>query len=520
MFAKSSRGSGRGPRSYEYSGAGFARGGANKNLARGGSRRGWRGGARNPPPPPTHPVAEPPAAAPVPETRPPPPPADLVAAEAPRPFDASKAGVDPALVLAMAPRLGPLALETVLQNWTRQQIRNKAAEQKPPPATHSYPIATLLQLREPSISTHARRRSQPGISPSGTRQREALANKEWVRAPVPPPPVVAPQKRPELSRPVALRRHTKSLLNKLTVEKFEAIADRLVRDILESCADEEELSVVVDEVYKKAVSEPDFSEMYADLVLVLRARSPQFQKDDQDEPRKKPVDFQRCIVFRCQDEFDAITQYDPAAEEAALAQLSEEDAEAARMKRKRLILGSQPHPHPSAHQLPTWYQSPTTTSVDMRFIGELFMRKVILSPALKSVVCTLIVSNRARPEPHIIECMCELLTTIGYALETQCKETSKIILTTLSDLRESFDTRIDCKIQDLIDLADNGWRQRNVFKTKATTLNDVESHILESNVAGVESEYPYKDYVYRLDDEYRQKKSEAKRQKQQQSSSP
>lgn len=72
-------------------------------------------------------------------------------------------------------------------------------------------------------------------------------------------------------------------------------------EALQSAESAEQLSVVVEEVYNKSVMEPSFSELYADLVLVLRARSPSFPYPDGSQ---KPADFQRGMVWKCQLEFE------------------------------------------------------------------------------------------------------------------------------------------------------------------------------------------------------------------------
>lgn len=56
-------------------------------------------------------------------------------------------------------------------------------------------------------------------------------------------------------------------------------------------------------------------------------------------------------------------------------------------------------------------------TTDMRFIGELYLRKCIAPSVLKAVVTSLVFGDAGDPnhypDEHFIECFTELLTTIG-----------------------------------------------------------------------------------------------------------
>lgn len=295
-----------------------------------------------------------------------------------------------------------------------------------------------------------------------------------------------------LSRVDVIRRKVKNLLNKMTVERFVAIADGIA-EILEGTEKEDELKVIVDEVYMKAVSEPDFSEMYTDLVLVLRARSPQFLRPA--PSTAKPANFQRGIVARCQEEFEHIKSFSTMdLPEELLNTLSEEDIENERKQRKKRTLGN------------------------MRFIGELFMRRVLSGLALKQILYSLVEVDdssksgiEATPEPHLIECICEVLTTIGYNLEVTSPETLATLCATLDAYKcmGVLEKRIQYKIQDVLDLRANQWRQKLVHRTKAKALNDIRCELSSDiEVVGLESDYPYKPYVNKWNTEWYQKRKE------------
>lgn len=56
-------------------------------------------------------------------------------------------------------------------------------------------------------------------------------------------------------------------MNKLTIENFPTVAEKLAK-ITEEVKTVEDLEIVVEHVLDKTFSEPDFSELYADLSLV------------------------------------------------------------------------------------------------------------------------------------------------------------------------------------------------------------------------------------------------------------
>lgn len=71
-----------------------------------------------------------------------------------------------------------------------------------------------------------------------------------------------------LTREEELSRNVKSLLNKLTIEKFNVISEKIARLLEGSLKNRSEVQLIVDAMIDKAVSEPDWSEMYADLCQV------------------------------------------------------------------------------------------------------------------------------------------------------------------------------------------------------------------------------------------------------------
>ena len=92
-------------------------------------------------------------------------------------------------------------------------------------------------------------------------------------------------------------RAIKGILNKITPEKF----DRLMEQLLECGIDDAEtLGETISIVFDKAIWEPGFCSMYADVCLRLSKELPEFPADD----GGKPMTFRRILLNTCQEEFE------------------------------------------------------------------------------------------------------------------------------------------------------------------------------------------------------------------------
>merc|ERR1719203_2401793 len=98
----------------------------------------------------------------------------------------------------------------------------------------------------------------------------------------------------------------------------------------------------------------------------------------------------------------------------------------------------------------------------MKFIGHLFLRKLLAVKVIGQVVYELIGIKDSPPEEHKIECVCELLQAIGHELDDK-DHGRKLMLQFTARLMElkqakgpdgkgSFSKRVQFKIQDLLDL--------------------------------------------------------------------
>ena len=217
----------------------------------------------------------------------------------------------------------------------------------------------------------------------------------------------------ELSQVDRILREVKGLLNKLTLEKFHLIFDKILSLGIMS---PDVLSGVIDIVFDKSVSEPRFAPMYAELcykivVEELNGLKKTLPANDAHESK-----FRRLLVERCQAEYkhkrawskkrleklletpteetapaaDATASEADAPKAANVGELTEEDYLLIKLKRR--VLGN------------------------MRFIGEIFKVGLIGEKIMHSIITELL-SNVENPEEEEIECLCRLLMTIGSILD-------------------------------------------------------------------------------------------------------
>jgi len=216
----------------------------------------------------------------------------------------------------------------------------------------------------------------------------------------------------ELAESDRILREVKGLLNKLTLDKFHVISDKILS--LGILSDPDILAGVIACVFDKAVDEPRFAPMYAELCYKIVVEELNGLKKSLPDGVGPDSQFRRLLVERCQAEYkhkrawskqrlerligkkadeDACTdipECTPAVKKAEVGELTEEDY--LMIKLKRRVLGN------------------------MRFIGEIFKVGLIGEKIMHSIIAELL-SNVENPEEEEIECLCRLLMTVGAILD-------------------------------------------------------------------------------------------------------
>jgi len=251
-----------------------------------------------------------------------------------------------------------------------------------------------------------------------------------------------------------LRRTVKSHLNKVCPENVVTISERI--SAIE-VADLEQLETIIELIFKKALSEPHYCETYADLVFSLKSVFPEFPSPDSG----KPITFKSLVLNICQNEFEELlTIIKPSTDDEVPC--DDEELEC----RRATVAGRM--------------------RANMKFIGHLFLRRLLSAKVIGSVLCELVLCEFEDhlPEENAIECACELLLSVGHTLETMPTgagaQAVQQVCSRLLDLKvrktpqgkAAYRKRIQFMIQDVIDTKAANW-VRKLFNSSAKTLEEI-----------------------------------------------
>ena len=204
----------------------------------------------------------------------------------------------------------------------------------------------------------------------------------------------------------AVDRKVRALLNKLTVEKFDAISDQIIAwaNKSENEKDGRTLIQVIRLVFEQATDDANWSEMYARLCRkMMETISPKVQDHGIKNADGKPIAagqlFRKYLLNRCQEDFERGWVAKEATARAATANEKKGDKSKlyfdeyyAAQKAKRQGLGL------------------------IAFIGELFKFQMLTERIMHECVKKLL-GNVDNPEEEEIESLCQLLRTVGRLLD-------------------------------------------------------------------------------------------------------
>jgi len=252
----------------------------------------------------------------------------------------------------------------------------------------------------------------------------------------------------EEDRPTILQRQVQGLLNKIAPDNLATIAQQMAEIRIDNAA---EMQLVIDIICRKAVREPHYVATYADMAAALGRCYPEFPGDEAD-PR--PKSFTRMVVTTVQAEYQNLP--DTLQPTQRLLEECGNDAEEVSFRlsaQKKQVMAN------------------------MKLIGHLYLRRLISVRIIQLVAQELLFcESKAKgscPEEHFLECMCELLTAVGYTLE-QGEKGRAFMRNCVGRLQElQSKSKVYCKrvqllVQDLIDLRTAQWK-RKMFQASAST---------------------------------------------------
>lgn len=241
---------------------------------------------------------------------------------------------------------------------------------------------------------------------------------------------------PKPDSPEMVQRKVKSLLNKLTLEKFDSITDQILEWANKSVNENDgrTLRQVIALTFEKATDEAAWSEMYARLCRKLMGcLSPEVTDESLKTSDGKPVVggslFRKYLLNRCQEDFERGWAHRDATIAAAKNKEAEDKAkkdanEKAEAEAKEAAeRGETPKSEPKEAELLSdeYYEAQKAKRRGLglvRFIGELFKLNMLTERIMHLCIKKLL-SNAKDPEEEEIESLCKLLTTVGKLLDTE-----------------------------------------------------------------------------------------------------
>ncbi|KAK7077492.1 Eukaryotic translation initiation factor 4 gamma 2 [Halocaridina rubra] len=229
-------------------------------------------------------------------------------------------------------------------------------------------------------------------------------------------------------------RKVRGVLNKLTPEKFHKLSNDILNVGLDSTTI---LKGVILLIFEKALDEPKYCSMYAQLCKRLSEEAPNF------DPPDGPCTFNRLLLSKCQDEFERRRRASEAWDGPEGAVLSPEQEEERAVARRKMV-------------------------GNLRFIGELGKLEIISESILHRCMQQLLEKRRRRQVVDLaedLECLCQIMRTCGKVLD---KPKAKNLMDQyfermyqLSSNPELF-SRIRFMLQDVLDLRAANWVPRKV----------------------------------------------------------
>ncbi|XP_038312025.1 eukaryotic translation initiation factor 4 gamma 2 isoform X1 [Canis lupus familiaris] len=257
----------------------------------------------------------------------------------------------------------------------------------------------------------------------------------------------------EKERHDAIFRKVRGILNKLTPEKFDKLCLELLNVGVESKLI---LKGVILLIVDKALEEPKYSSLYAQLCLRLAEDAPNFDGPAAEgQPgQKQSTTFRRLLISKLQDEFENRTRNVDVYDKRENPLLPEEEEQRAIAKIK--MLGN------------------------IKFIGELGKLDLIHESILHKCIKTLLEKKKRvqlKDMGEDLECLCQIMRTVGPRLDHErAKSLMDQYFARMCSLMLSKElpARIRFLLQDTVELREHHWVPRKAFLDNGPkTINQI-----------------------------------------------
>lgn len=234
-------------------------------------------------------------------------------------------------------------------------------------------------------------------------------------------------------------RKVRGILNKLTPEKFDKLCLELLNVGLDSKV---VLKGIILLIVDKALEEPKYSQLYAQLCLRLAEDAPNFEdpSTENQATQKQNTTFRRLLISKLQDEFENRARNVDVFDRHDNPLTSDEEEQRAIAKIK--MLGN------------------------IKFIGELGKLNLIHESILHKCIKTLLDKKKRvqlKDMGEDLECLCQIMKTVGPKLD---HEKAKSLMDQYFARMRSLTTnkelpaRIRFLLQNTVELRDNNWSPR------------------------------------------------------------
>ncbi|KAF7969628.1 hypothetical protein HWV62_26809 [Athelia sp. TMB] len=266
--------------------------------------------------------------------------------------------------------------------------------------------------------------------------------------------------------PEMVERKVRSLLNKLTMQKFDSISDQIIAWVNRSEREKggHTLIDVIRLMFEQATDEAAWSEMYARLCRKMMEKiSASVQDTEILNNEGKPIAggqlFRKYLLNRCQEDFERGWAAKDAAAAATAAKASDDEAiKTANAKNKDG--GGDDEPVLYSEEYYAAQKAKRQGLGLIKFIGELFKLQMLTERIMFECVKKLL-GNVETPEEEEIESLCKLLSTVGALLDTPKARAHMVVyFSRMKELTRSgnVSSRMQFMLQDIIELRERKWR--------------------------------------------------------------
>ena len=277
------------------------------------------------------------------------------------------------------------------------------------------------------------------------------------------------------------QRAFKAILNKLTPDNFEKLLEKIL-DV--GITEVETLVGLIGQLFEKALQEPTFSSLYAQLCRVLSDR---FESegveflDPTAEKGMQAITFKRVLLKKCQQEFEsgdkAIARAEAGEDEDDEKKEEEKEGEEKTEEKKELEEGEidEPPKPKTEEELALEerrkqlkreekiLQARRRMLGNIRFIGELFKKTMLAEGVMHTCIMKLLGDGKRDPTEEDVEALCKLMMTVGGQLDSpKAKAYMDAYFSRIATLSKLTDlsSRHRFMLQDVIDTRSKGWRER------------------------------------------------------------